>query len=436
MSSIDFVRYTFITFNRPLKLVTKNLTMKNPIIQLLRKLAVRLIILLMPVMFSLQGCKNKQEQKSDEDILNQALKICENDIILDSHIDWPEWVLDYPENISERTIKGDFDLIRANEGGLNAALSVVYISPEYGVAEGRMMVDSMMSIISYYTKTYPGKFAVALNPSDITRNSRENLFSLVPCLENGSPIGNDKEYLRYLKDKGIAYITLCHSRTNQISDSNFDPDRKWNGLSPFGKELISELNRIGIMIDISHSTDSTVFQALRLSKAPVIASHSSCRYFVPGFERNLPDTLIKEIGEKGGIVMVNFCSAFLDYECAQSWTSLYAWSDSTGTDLMSDEGIRQTRIAGETQKLYSDSKRVADHIDHIVKIAGIDHVGIGSDYDGIGLMQPSDLPDVSAYPVLVSELLRRGYSESDIKKILSGNFLKVWEEVRRIGNSD
>ncbi|MCX6328246.1 MAG: dipeptidase [Bacteroidia bacterium] len=393
-----------------------------------------ILLILLIVIFP--ACKSRFKGKSDEELRQMAQKICDNNIILDSHIDWPEWIIDSPEDISGRTTKGDFDLVRAKKGGLNAALSVAYINSVYGVDKGRIMIDSMLNLVRYYAKNYPDKFALALNPADVRKNFDKKLFSLIPCLENGSPISDNPGYLKFLKDQGIAYITLCHNKTNQISDSNFDQDRKWYGLSPLGSEVIKEMNRLGIMIDISHSTDSTVFQALRLSKAPVIATHSSCRYFTPGFERNLPDTLIKAIAKKNGVIMVNFGSFFLDSICMKNWIYLYdKWQDSTKIDLSSKEGIDFTHEYGKTHKLYSDSKQVVNHIDHIVKLVGIDYVGIGSDYDGIENAQPSDLLDVSSYPVIVFELLKRGYSEKDIKKILSGNFLRVWNDVLKIADS-
>jgi len=386
--------------------------------------------------FLLPSCKNEPKEKSDSELRKMALMICENNIILDSHIDWPEWLLANPEDISGKTTKGDFDLVRAKKGGLNAAMSVAYINSGYGVDEGHIMADSMLKLVRYYAKTYPDKFAMALNPADVRKNFDNKLFSLIPCLENGSPIGDDLRYLKYLKDQGIAYITLCHDRTNQISDSNFDQNRKWNGLSPVGPEVIKEMNHLGIMIDISHSTDSTVFQSLRYSKAPIIASHSSCRYFTPGLERNLSDTLIKAIAMKNGVIMVNFGSFFLDSVCMKNWMYLhYKWQDSTRIDLSSKEGIDFTQEYGKTHKLYSDSKQVVNHIEHIVKLVGIDYVGIGSDYDGIGYAQPSDLPDVSSYPVIVFELLKRGYTEENINKILSKNFLRVWNNVIEIADS-
>jgi membrane dipeptidase len=394
-----------------------------------------LSIISLVVIFLVPSCKNRPKEKSDEELREMALKICENNIVLDSHIDWPERIIDHPENISGRTAKGDFDLVRAKVGGLNAALSVVYVNSRFGVDEGRVMADSMLKLITSYTKSYPGKFALAGNPEDIRRNFKEKLFSFVLCLENGSPTGNDLNYLKYLKDKGIVYVTLCHNKANQISDSNFDTNHKWNGLSPFGMEVIKTMNQLGIMIDISHSTDSTVFQSLRYSKAPIIASHSSCRYFTPGLERNLPDTLIKAIASKNGVIMVNLCSAFLDSTCLKNWNYLEKWYDSTGIDELSKEGIDFTLKYGETHKLHSNSKQLVDHIDHIVNLVGADHVGIGSDFDGIGLSQPSDLPDVSTYPVIVFELLKRGYTEETIKKILSENLLRVWSRVIEIADS-
>jgi membrane dipeptidase len=383
----------------------------------------------------LPSCKSKIKEKTNEDLWKIAQKICENNIILDAHIDWPDKHLSFPEDISKRTTKGDFDLVRAKDGGLNAVLSVAYINSSYGVDKGRIIVDSVIKLISYYTYTYPDKFALANNPHDIKENFKNNLLSLPLCLENGMPMGNDINYLKYLQDRGIVYITLNHNKVNQISDSNFDETRKWNGLSPFGLEVIKEMNRLGLMIDISHSTDSTVFQSLRYSEAPIIASHSSCRHFTPGLERNLSDTLIKAIAKKNGVIMINLCSMFLDSTCMENCSLLLNWYQSNGINMDSEEGIDFALKYGETHQIKSNSERVVDHIEHIIKLVGIDYVGIGSDYDGMGPSQPTDLPDVSCYPTIVFELLKRGYSENDIKKILSGNFLRVWDKVIKVADS-
>jgi membrane dipeptidase len=393
------------------------------------KILVLLSIIILP------ACNNWSKETPDEKLRTKAVKICKSNIILDSHIDWPER-MNEAEDLSGRTEKGDFDYVRAREGGLDAAFSVVYISSRYGVDEGRVMVDSILNYINRYPIQHPDKFATARTPDDVRKNFSRGVVSLPLCLENGSPVGDDPGYLKYLKDQGIVYITLNHDRANQISDSNFDPERKWNGLSPFGIEVIEEMNRLGIIIDISHSTDSTVFQALRLSSAPIVATHSLCRSFVPGFERNLSDTLIKAIADRRGVIMVNFGSFFLDTVCNKNWTYLFhTWQDSTGISLESEEGAAFVREYAKTHRLFSDAAKVADHIDHIVSIAGIDCVGIGTDFDGIGAAKPADLPDVSAYPALVFELLKRGYAEADIKKILSENYLRVWDEVIKTGLS-
>jgi membrane dipeptidase len=413
--------------------------MKNPkigrVVTLYRRMYLLQIISILLLILPL-SCKNKAREKSDEELRLMAQQICDNNIILDSHIDWPEFVIESHDDISEQTAGGDFDLVRATRGGLDAAMSVVYISPALNVNEGRIMVDSMLKLIRHYPETYPDKFALAFTPADVKRNYDKKLFSLIPCLENGSPIGDDPEYLKYLKNQGIAYITLCHSKTNYLSDSNFDTVRRWNGLSPSGVELIKKLNHLGIMIDISHSSDSTVSQAIRFSEAPIIASHSSCRYYVPGFERNLPDDLIKSIAKKNGVVMVNFCTQFLDSACQKNTDELKRLLDSSKFSYESKEGYELILEYGKTHRLICDSKQLVNHIEHIIEVAGIDHVGIGSDFDGIGPLKPSDVPDVSAYPVIVFELLKRGYSEKDINKILSGNFLRVWNDVIAIADSE
>lgn len=386
---------------------------------------------LVTIIVMTSSCRNSPAKDPDLKLRQEAERISRTSLILDSHIDWPDFVLADPEDISMQTSLGDFDLVRARKGGLDAVLSVAYISPDLDTGTGRLMVDSMLKIIRHYPDTYPEKFAVSNTPAEVRGNFAKHLFSLVPCLENGSPVGDDLQYLQYLKDQGIAYITLCHSKTNQICDSNFDPERKWNGLSPLGSELIREMNRLGIMVDISHSSDSTVVQALRISEAPVIASHSSCRHFVPGFERNLPDDLIRAIAEKNGVIMVNFCTQFLDSVCLRNTEEIQQILESRNLNYDSKEGNDLIMEFAKTNRLVCDSRQLVDHIEHIIKVAGIDYVGLGSDFDGIGPLKPADIPDVSGYPVIIYELLKRGYPEDDIVKILSGNFLRVWEEAQK-----
>jgi membrane dipeptidase len=394
-----------------------------------------LILALITLVVLLPSCTNVKMEKKNKAQLEAAARICHENILFDSHIDWPYRLEQHPEDISGRTVNGDFDFVRAGEGGLDAALTVAYVQSGFDVEKGRGVVDSTLNLVKYYVGKYPDMFAPASSPEDIRGNFSSNLLSLPVGLENGSPIGDDLEYLKYLKDNGIVYITLCHNRVNNLSDSNFDEERRWNGLSPFGIEVIREMNRLGLMIDISHSTDSTVYQALRYSVAPVVATHSSCREFAPGMERNLPDTLIKAIAAKNGVVMVNFGSYFLEPECTGNWLYLInKWSDSTGIEAFSPGWIDFMIEYGKTHRLRSNASKVADHIDHIVNLTGIDFVGIGSDFDGIDHAQPVDLPDVSGYPALVSELLKRGYTEDDLRKIMSENFLRVWTDVLNVSH--
>ena len=370
--------------------------------------------------------------ETDTGIQETARKICEEQLILDSHIDWPERLYSSPADLSQLTESRDFDLVRAKTGGLNAVLSVLYVPAELGPEEGRFMLDSMLDLVTGYAVRYPDRVALAMNPGEVAANFAKGLLSIPLCLENGSPIGDDLSYIEALQKKGMAYITLCHAKSNQICDSNYDSIRPWKGVSPFGEEVIREMNRQGIMIDISHSTDSTVVQALRISEAPIVATHSSCRHFTPGFERNLSDTLIKAIAEKNGVVMIGFSSMFLDSTCSVNSEYLLNWFDSTGVAWESQEGTEFMQTFSVTHKLRADAAQLVDHIDHVVRIAGIDYVGFGSDFDGMGPSQPTGLPDVSSYPVVVAEMLRRGYSGEEVVKVLSKNFLRVWQEVLNV----
>lgn len=392
------------------------------------------LLLLLPLLL-FQSCHNQPKSMTGDDLRHQALTLSKNLLILDTHIDWPEHQLRHPADIGKLTPERDFDFVRAREGGLDAVCSVVYPSYKMDVEEGREAVSKTIDIINNYLQTYPGVVAPARTPAEMRENFERGLISLPLCLENGAPIGDDLDYLRWLKEQGIMYITLVHNRCNQFGDGALDKDRAWNGLSPLGRELVAEMNRLGIIVDISHATDSTAFDILACSQAPVVATHSACRAFNPGFERNIPDTLIRAVAATGGVVQIAFLSDFLQADCLPGWEHILEWADSTGIEYDSDEAWPYIREYGKTHPLWSDYTKVVDHIEHVIAVAGIDHVGIGSDFDGMGPAQPKGLPDVSAYPVLIEELLKRGYSEEEIGKIMSGNFLRVWEEVIAVGDS-
>jgi membrane dipeptidase len=258
-------------------------------------------------------------------------------------------------------------------------------------------------------------------------------------IENGAPIEGDLANLKHFHDRGVRYITLTHSKNNHICDSSYEEadHRRWNGLSPFGRELVGAMNDIGMMIDASHVSDAAFEQVIELSRAPVIASHSSLRHFTPGWERNLSDEMVAAIGRNGGVVQINFGSSFLRGD-AQTQGSAY-WA--AGAAFMAEHGVSReseemkawdAAYWADKTKIYADVTDVADHIDRVVALAGIDHVGLGSDFDGVGDSLPTGLKDVSQYPNLIAVLLERGYGEEDVEKICGGNLLRVWREVERI----
>ncbi|NKW88934.1 membrane dipeptidase [Alteromonadaceae bacterium A_SAG4] len=363
----------------------------------------------------------------------KAINIAKETIIVDGHIDVPYRVKEKWVDVTKATQDGDFDYPRAVAGGLNAPFMSIYVpasldnSPE-STQLAHELIDSVEAIVA----RAPDKFAIAKSPSDVKSQFEKGLISLPMGMENGSPIQGDLANLTAFYERGIRYITLAHSQSNHISDSSYDLRRKWKGLSPFGKTLVGEMNNIGIMLDISHVSDDAFYQVIELTKVPVIASHSSLRRFTPGFERNMDDEMIKKLGENGGVIMINFGSSFVSKE-AGKWRSgltaaRKALVEKEGEDSPKLENFEEN-YRKEVPYPYSTLDEVLDHIDHVVKLIGVDHVGIGSDYDGVGDSLPIGLKDVASFPNLVQGLLDRGYSRTDIEKILSGNLLRVWQQV-------
>jgi len=253
-------------------------------------------------------------------------------------------------------------------------------------------------------------------------------------MENGSPIENKLENLKEFYDKGVRYITLAHYKWNHICDSANDPERKWNGLSPFGVEVIKEMNRLGIMVDISHVSDSTFYDVIKLTTAPVIASHSCCRFFTPGYERNISDEMIKVLAKNSGVIQIGFASFFLRNDIYQQYTRgdeyIKNYLKKNNIDSETDSAWRFEENYWKENPLFKATvKDVANEIDHVKNLVGIDYVGIGSDFDGTGGLLPVGLEDVSKYPNLVYELLLRDYRDEEIQKILGGNLLRVWKQV-------
>lgn len=370
--------------------------------------------------------------KIDSDLMLKAHQLAKEILIIDTHIDLPDWLYDEWFDVSTSSDYGEFDFVRANEGGLNVAFMSVYTSPQLEIeGKSKLKADSLIRIVERIEQLYPDKFKIVRSISDIDRFKNSNKILLALGMENGSPIESNLDNLREYYQQGIRYITLSHYKSNHICDSANDPERKWNGLSPFGEEVVKEMNRLGIMIDVSHISDSTFYDVMRLSTAPVIASHSCCRFFTPGFERNISDEMILELAKNGGVVQIAFAGFFLREDINKRYLQgeeeikehLKNFNITPGTD---SAWQYESQYWKENPVGKAAVEDVANHIDHIVELVGVDYVGIDSDFNGVGDHLPIGLEDASKYPNLIYELLKRGYSEKDIGKIFGENLLRVW----------
>lgn len=370
-------------------------------------------------------------------------------IITDGHVDLP-YRLKVKNFRLEReymgipvsTKDGDFDYERAKKGGLDAPFMSIYIPSTYQQQpdKGKALADSLINMINTIAEQIPDKFVRANSSAEVEAAFKAGKIALPLGMENGAPVGDDLANVKYFYDRGIRYITLTHGKDNQICDSSYDTTRTWNGLSPFGRTVVQEMNKVGIMVDISHVSDSTFYQVMKLSKVPCIASHSSCRAFTPGFIRNMSDDMIKLLGKNNGVIQINFGSTFLD-------STVRAANEANRKKLLALLDEKKLKfsdslakpIIEEYQKLnpslFADVETVANHIDHVVMLAGINHVGIGSDFDGVGDSLPTGLKDVSQYPNLIYVLLKRGYTEEDIEKICYKNVWRVWNAVEEFAKA-
>ena len=300
------------------------------------------------------------------------------------------------------------------------------------------MADELIDLVNRIVDESSGKFAIALSPTDVEAHFEAGQISLPLGMENGSPIEGDLANLQYFHDRGIRYVTLAHGLSNHLSDSSYDDNKQHGGLSDFGIEVVREMNRLGIIVDISHVSDEAFWNVMEVTTAPAIASHSSARHFTPGWERNIADDMIIRLAENGGLVMINYGSAFItqkaqDYNQARrAAVAEYMEANNFEEDAEELVAFRQAWIEENGTYPYATLDETLDHFDHVVELVGVDYVGIGSDYDGVGDSLPIGLKDVSSYPNLVEGLIGRGYSDEDIVKILGGNMMRVWREVEAV----
>ncbi len=351
--------------------------------------------------------KLMDKKRERDKINNLAQELAQEMIIIDTHLDTPiQLYMQQSKNgFYEDITKASslhFDFDRAVSGGLNVPFFVIFTPPsaeEKGTAFE--MAKDLIQILEDIMNKHPSKFRLVKSPEEIT--NEKGVMQVVYGMENGAPIESKLSNIKVFSDMGINYITLAHSKSNHISDSSYDSNKNWGGLSPFGRKVVAEMNKQGVMIDISHVSDAAFYEVLKLTKTPVIASHSSLRHFVPGFERNVSDDMLRELAKNEGVIQICFGSEFI----------------------------------AEKKKypnLIVTVKDVADHIDRVKELVGIDHVGIGSDYDGWRNF-PVGLEDTSTYPNLIKELLNRNYTKEEIEKIFGGNLLRVWREVKKFSES-
>ncbi|MDR0182793.1 dipeptidase [Lysobacter arvi] len=370
-----------------------------------------------------------------------ARRLAQDAILVDTHIDAPGELLSHWDDLGVAAPKKEFDYPRARQGGLDVAFMSIYTSPEEDAAGTAWQIaNTQIDAVEAMVARHPDKFAILRSPRDVDTLRKGGRVLLTPGMENGAPIGDDLTKLADFHARGVRYITLAHSANNRISDSSYAVKKQWGGLSPFGEQVVAEMNRLGIMVDVSHLSDEAVADVLRVTDVPVIASHSGMRHFTPGFERNISDELAQAVAKEGGVVQLVFGTGFVSPKAAADMQAYFAASAAfdeeneklagAGKPLKSKDAFEKAwKDAHPMPVVHIDA--VLDQIDYAVKLIGVDHVGIGSDFDGVSGNLPVELRSVADYPNLVEGMQKRGHSDADIRKILGGNLLRVWGEVEK-----
>lgn len=384
--------------------------------------------------------------QNEAKLLRKAEKIHRKAFTVDTHADAPINMMKEGFDIAQKHNFDEdgtqIDFPRMKEGGMDAMFFAVYLgqgkrTPE-GNAEAKEKALKIFEKIHEAVKKNPEVAELAVSAKDGYRIEKAGKRAVFIGMENGWPVGTELANLKLYYDLGLRYITLSHSFNNDICDSSSDPEgAEFNGLSKFGEEVVKEMNRLGIIIDISHVSDSTFYDVIRLSKAPVFASHSSCRALCNHW-RNMTDDMIRTMAKNGGVIQINFVPDFLKKPNEQHAVSIKELRmKMMRAETTADE---QKQIEQELKKLKEKYKadiptvkEAVDHIEHVIKLVGIDHVGIGMDMDGGGQLQ--ECKDVSEIKNITIELLRRGYSAKDIKKIWGGNTMRVLDAVEKISKT-
>lgn len=351
--------------------------------------------------------------------------------VLDSHCDTPSMIYRLRDITRGGDAHAHVDFHKLREGGVDASFFAAYVPNSLAPDAATRYALQLIARTRDALACAPDLVAPARNATEALSNKAAGLTSIFLGLENGSPIQEDLGLLRLFYDLGVRYMTLTHAGNNQICDSCATVEKKWHGLSPFGREVVAEMNRLGMLIDVSHISDESFRDVLKYSEKPVVATHSCCRALA-SHPRNMTDEMIREMSEKGGVIQINFFPCFLDDSFWKVYreSELVKMADDTEDAFIADPANESKRNAwyaamDALKTLPRPSfTRIVDHIDHAVKVGGIDHVGIGSDFDGISVT-PEGMEDVSMIGKVFDEMSRRGYRDSEIEKVAGGNFLRV-----------
>jgi membrane dipeptidase len=373
----------------------------------------------------------------------RAKQLHDRAIVIDSHDDTTQRLLfDKTFDISVRQKNGNIDIPRMREGGLDALFFSIWVPADVTGMPAVKTADALIDSVHRAVKAHPNDLMLATTAADVRRAASEHKIAALMGMEGGHMINDDLGQLRKYAAAGVRYLTLTHFKNNNWADSSTDKP-KHNGLTPFGKDVVRELNKLGMMVDISHVADKTFYDVLALTKAPVIASHSSCRA-IANHPRNMTDDMLRALAKNGGVVMINYHVAFLSEEfrvasekrSGDVVTSNAAMAKKCGGNeacatMESERADHEAMAKGELPKVTWE--KIIEHIDHAVKVAGADHVGLGSDFDGATM--PFGMEDASKLPKITDALLKKGYSDADIEKILGGNILRVMEQVEKVKGS-
>lgn len=381
------------------------------------------------------------QDPSDAELQERARRVMQRTPLIDGHNDLP-WALrqahgsdpqavDLTVNL-DATTDLHTDIPRLRAGGVGGQFWSVYVPASLPPVEAAQATFEQIDVVRRLVAAHPDAFELAVTADDVVRIHRSGKIASLIGIEGGYSINDSLGLLRVFHAMGVRYMTLTHSTTTTWADSATDAP-KWGGLSPFGEAVVREMNRLGIMVDLSHVSEETMLDALRVSEAPVIFSHSSARG-VTGHPRNVPDSVLRLLPEDGGVVMITFVPGFVS-EDVRTWGSARSAEEARlkslnpGSPSAVTEGVAAWVAANPPPR--ADIADVADHIDHVRRVAGIDHVGLGGDFDGVSAL-PDGLGGVETYPALIAELYRRGWTDADVRKLLGENVLRVMRAVEAV----